>query len=104
MPLPNGLRDDKVEGGRLGTFVMGLDYGFFCTKCCWAFMAVLVVVGAMNLLWMALFAGVDLRRKSRTPWNGRVQGAGDPPVGCRDCVGGLPSGMSAGKTQGVGLT
>ncbi len=43
--------------GRFGRFLMGLDYGFFCTKCCWAFMAVLVVVGAMNLLWMVLFAG-----------------------------------------------
>ena len=47
----------KWRTGRFGRFLMGLDYGFFCTKCCWAFMAVLVVVGAMNLLWMVLFAG-----------------------------------------------
>lgn len=48
----------RWRSGRIGRFVMGVDYGFFCTKCCWAFMAVLVVVGAMNLLWMVLFAAV----------------------------------------------
>lgn len=48
----------RWRSGRLGRFLMGTDYGFFCTKCCWAFMAVLVVVGAMNLLWMVLFAAV----------------------------------------------
>jgi len=46
----------RWRSGTLGRFLMGTDYGFFCTKCCWAFMAVLVVVGAMNLLWMVLFA------------------------------------------------
>ncbi len=44
------------RSGKFGRFLMGTDYGFFCTKCCWAFMAVLLVVGAMNLLWMVLFA------------------------------------------------
>lgn len=48
---------NRWRGGLFGALWMGLDYGFFCTKCCWAFMAVLVVVGAMNLLWMVLFAG-----------------------------------------------
>jgi predicted metal-binding membrane protein len=49
---------NRWKVGKFGGFFMGFDYGFFCTKCCWAFMAVLVVVGAMNLLWMILFAGV----------------------------------------------
>ncbi len=53
----------KWRTGRFGKFLMGLDYGFFCTKCCWAFMAVLVIVGAMNLLWMVLFAGVIFGEK-----------------------------------------
>ena len=53
----------RWRGGRPGRFLMGLDYGFFCTKCCWAFMAVLVVVGAMNLLWMILFAGAIFAEK-----------------------------------------
>jgi predicted metal-binding membrane protein len=48
----------KWRNGSKGSLVMGFDYGWFCTKCCWAFMAVLVVVGAMNLLWMILFAGI----------------------------------------------
>ncbi len=53
---PMGFIMTRWRSGRFGRFLMGTDYGFFCTKCCWAFMAVLVVVGAMNLLWMVLFA------------------------------------------------
>ena len=48
----------RWKEGRAAGFLMGLDYGFFCTKCCWAFMAVMVVVGGMSILWMVLFAGV----------------------------------------------
>jgi len=32
---------------------MGLQHGSFCVVCCWALMAVMLVVGAMNLMWMA---------------------------------------------------
>lgn len=54
----------RWRSGRFARLLMGLDYGFFCTKCCWAFMAVLVVVGAMNLLWMVLFAGAIFVEKA----------------------------------------
>jgi predicted metal-binding membrane protein len=37
-----------------GAFVMGLEHGLFCTGCCWALMALLFVLGVMNLLWIAL--------------------------------------------------
>ena len=36
-----------------GTFTMGLEHGLFCTGCCWALMALLFVLGIMNLLWIA---------------------------------------------------
>lgn len=37
-----------------GAFVTGLEHGLFCTGCCWALMALLFVLGVMNLLWIAL--------------------------------------------------
>ncbi len=32
---------------------MGLEHGAFRTGCCWALMALLFVVGGMNILWIA---------------------------------------------------
>lgn len=40
--------------GWSGAFVMGLEHGLFCTGCCWALMALLFVLGIMNLLWIAI--------------------------------------------------
>jgi predicted metal-binding membrane protein len=40
------------EGGA-GAFRMGLHHGLYCVGCCWALMAVLFVVGVMNLAWVA---------------------------------------------------
>jgi predicted metal-binding membrane protein len=57
----------KWRGGRVGGFMMGLDYGLFCTKCCWAYMTVLVFVGGMNLLWMVMFAGAIFVEKIVPP-------------------------------------
>jgi predicted metal-binding membrane protein len=37
-----------------GAFLMGLEHGRFCTGCCWALMALLFVLGVMNLLWIAV--------------------------------------------------
>lgn len=37
-----------------GAFAMGLEHGLFCTACCWALMALLFVLGVMNLLWIAV--------------------------------------------------
>jgi predicted metal-binding membrane protein len=39
--------------GRRGAFAMGLEHGAFCTGCCWALMALLFVLGVMNILWIA---------------------------------------------------
>ena len=36
-----------------GAVRMGLHHGAFCVGCCWALMALLFVVGVMNLLWIA---------------------------------------------------
>jgi predicted metal-binding membrane protein len=44
-------------GGARSAFRAGVAHGATCLGCCWAVMAVLLVVGLMNLFWMmALFA------------------------------------------------
>jgi predicted metal-binding membrane protein len=39
--------------GWSGASRMGLEHGAYCLGCCWALMALLFVVGVMNLLWVA---------------------------------------------------
>ena len=56
--------------GSLGAIRAGLSHGAFCLGCCWALMAVLVVMGLMNLVWMAALALVFLAEKT--------SGYGDP--------------------------
>jgi predicted metal-binding membrane protein len=50
-------------GGARSAFRAGLSYGAYCLGCCWALMAVLLVVGLMNLAWMALLALIFLTEK-----------------------------------------
>ncbi len=40
--------------GRRGAFAMGIEHGAFCAGCCWALMALLFVLGVMNILWIAV--------------------------------------------------
>lgn len=42
---------------------MGLHHGSLCIGCCWALMAVLFVLGVMNLWWIALVSAVVLVEK-----------------------------------------
>jgi predicted metal-binding membrane protein len=46
-----------------GVFRLGLRQGIFCLGCCWALMALMLFVGAMNLLWMAGLAAVMAAEK-----------------------------------------
>lgn len=50
--------------GNRGAFRAGITHGAYCLGCCWALMSVLVVVGLMNLVWMALLAVVFLGEKN----------------------------------------
>ncbi|HGH4624788.1 TPA: DUF2182 domain-containing protein [Enterobacter hormaechei] len=49
--------------GRYGAIIVGLRHGIFCVACCWALMAVMFVVGTMNLLWMGLLTLLVLCEK-----------------------------------------
>jgi len=50
--------------GLTGTLRAGASHGLYCLGCCWALMAVLLVVGIMNLVWMAAIAVVFLAEKN----------------------------------------
>jgi predicted metal-binding membrane protein len=51
-------------GGPVAAFKAGASHGLYCLGCCWALMAVLVIVGLMNLAWMALIAVVFVTEKN----------------------------------------
>ncbi len=45
-------------------FKLGAEQGVFCLGCCWALMLVMLVVGTMNLAWMAFFTLFAILEKS----------------------------------------
>ena len=53
---PLGFLMTHWRDGSLGSFQMGLHHGLHCLGCCWALMALLFVVGVMNLVWVAALA------------------------------------------------
>ena len=42
--------------GKGGALIMGLHHGSFCIGCCWLLMALLFVVGVMNIAWVILLS------------------------------------------------
>jgi predicted metal-binding membrane protein len=42
---------------------MGLVHGKYCLGCCWILMALLFVLGVMNLVWIAALAAFVLAEK-----------------------------------------
>jgi predicted metal-binding membrane protein len=62
-PLGFIMTHDFRRGSR-GAVLAGLSHGAYCLGCCWALMTVLLVVGVMNLTWMAALAVVFLAEKN----------------------------------------
>ncbi|MGA8209809.1 MAG: DUF2182 domain-containing protein [Nocardioidaceae bacterium] len=60
---PLGFLLNQWRNGGGGAAVMGVRHGALCVGCCWALMAVLFVLGVMNLWWIALVAAVVLVEK-----------------------------------------
>jgi predicted metal-binding membrane protein len=56
-------------GGAASAMRAGLSHGLYCLGCCWALMAVLAVLGLMNVAWMAAFAVIFFIEKN---WRGGV--------------------------------
>jgi predicted metal-binding membrane protein len=70
--------------GALGSFRAGASHGAFCLGCCGALMAVLTVVGLMNLSWMAALTVIFIAEKN---WR---HGAGLSRIaGATAAIGGL---------------
>lgn len=62
-PVEFLLTHDFGSGAR-GALRAGVSHGWFCLGCCWALMAVLAVVGFMNLVWMAALTLLLLAEKT----------------------------------------
>jgi predicted metal-binding membrane protein len=62
-PLDFVARHDAAAGA-VKALRAGASYGMYCVGSCWALMAVLVVVGLMNLAWMVAIALVFLAEKN----------------------------------------
>ncbi len=71
------LMNDWREGIG-GALIMGLRLGAFCVGCCWVLMALLFVLGVMNLVWIAGLAVFVLLEKvlPRARTVSRVSGIG----------------------------
>jgi predicted metal-binding membrane protein len=62
--------------GAGGAWAMGLKHGVYCVTCCWLIMALLFVLGVMNLIWIAALSFFVLIEKivPNGLWIGRVSG------------------------------
>jgi predicted metal-binding membrane protein len=72
---PLGFLMSNWRDGPVGAFRMGFRHGLFCLGCCWALMAVLFVVGVMNLAWVGVLTLFILAEKIG-PAGARVARAG----------------------------
>lgn len=62
-PLSFLQRHGGFQVSATGSLRLGLLHGAYCIGCCWALMAVLFVVGVMNLLWIAALMIIVLLEK-----------------------------------------
>ncbi len=51
------------RSGDNGALAMGAHHAVYCLGCCWALMLVMIVVGSMNLIWMAILGIIMLLEK-----------------------------------------
>ena len=68
----------RWRDGPRGALGMGWGHGLYCLGCCWALMALALVLGVMDLLWMAVLAAAVLIENTAPggPVIGRVAGVG----------------------------
>lgn len=60
---PVGFFMGDWREGRFGAFAMGVHHGIYCVGCCWALMAIMFVVGTMNMIWIAVLTAFMLYEK-----------------------------------------
>ena len=81
---PFGFLMTYHQPGIRGAVRMGVRFSIFCVGCCWALFAFMVVVGSMNILWMAIIA-VVLSLERTVSWGPQLARA----VGVVAGVGGI---------------
>jgi predicted metal-binding membrane protein len=88
----------RWRNGTTGALKMGIYHGLYCLGCCWPYFLLMVALGWMNLLWMALFAGVIFGEKvwSKGIWVARSTGVVLTIVGIMVIFGiiAIPTGMN----------
>ena len=75
---PLGMLITGWRPGARGALRMGVEQGGHCVACCWALMALMLVVGAMSPLWLAALAAFCLAERLLPAGHalGRFAGAG----------------------------
>lgn len=98
------LMTHDFGAGLGGAARTGISHGLYCLGCCWALMAVLFVVGLMNLTWMAVISVVFLTEKNWRHGMGltRLAGAGLVTVGLAVLL--WPSLLASGEPGGAEVT
>jgi predicted metal-binding membrane protein len=91
------LMTHDFGGGTPAAARAGMLHGVYCLGCCWALMAVLAMLGLMNVAWMAVFAVVFFLEK-----NWRYGVPLTRVVGAACVVGGLAVIVSPGVLSMVG--
>jgi predicted metal-binding membrane protein len=73
---PFGFFLSYWRAGGWGALGMGVRHGVLCVGCCWLLMALMLLTGAMNLLWMTALTAFILIEKiiPGGAWVGRIAG------------------------------
>lgn len=69
-----------------GALRMGFHHGGYCVGCCWALMALLFVLGVMNLFWVLALAALVLVEKSAPRGTWLTPGVGVVLIAAGACV------------------
>ncbi len=71
---PLGFLTDYYRPGIRGSVRLSFRFSVFCVGCCWALMGLMIVVGSMNILWMAGIT-VVLSLERLVSWGDRLSTA-----------------------------
>ena len=73
---PMSLFMRRWKSGAKGAITLGTYHGLYCLGCCWPYFLIMVALGWMDIIWMALFAGIIFGEKmwSKGVWVARVAG------------------------------
>jgi predicted metal-binding membrane protein len=88
---PMSLFMKRWKKGAAGAVSMGTYHGLYCLGCCWPYFLIMVALGWMDILWMALFAGVIFGEKmwSKGIWVARAAGIALIVVGIAAALGAI---------------